>query len=295
MLGCNKQKEEVAVGQDKIHHIYNGKEMRGGLLLQGFKSFNELKEAIDIQYQGKNRVVVSHYSEGKSVTKVLTKGVTENDLYLARDGSLWDKMRLLFKSPYSVIKRNDLKRIFLLGRKKDQFFGEGDVAFYNVAESMVNNISLYDQYDLTPEDIDEKGYLNTFNHLTAQAMITSIFSEKLADFIADLHERYAMPELITGNFTEEQILDLKFGPADNYLDIINNEWGQELGKELKIKYQIDKNTSWTPELLADYLNDVQSYSAWAFQIGFDPFIPADEIIIKFSRKINLVMDAVSRY
>ena len=76
---------------------------------------------------------------------------------------------------------------------------------------------------------------------------------------------------------------------DNYVDLINNEWGQELGKQLKEKYNIDRETNWTPELLANYLNDLQSYYSWAFQIGFEPFRPEDDVVRRFSDKINIVM------
>ena len=80
---------------------------------------------------------------------------------------------------------------------------------------------------------------------------------------------------------------------NQYIDIINNEWGQELGKALRIKYKIDQDTEWTPDLLASYLNDVQSYYSWVFQIGFEPFRASDEIVIRFSRKTNTVLKGVS--
>jgi len=139
------------------------------------------------------------------------------------------------------------------------------------------------------EDLSEKGYLNTFNHVTAQAFMTSIFSEELADFIADVHERHNLPELISGNFSEAQLTDLDNGPVDNYIDLINNEWGQELGKSLREKYNISTKTRWTPELLAAYLNDIQRYYSWTFQIGFRPFKPADEMVKHFTNKINKVL------
>ena len=87
---------------------------------------------------------------------------------------------------------------------------------------MANQISDEDYLNLSCEELSEKGYLNTFNHITAQAFMTSIFSERLADFIADVHELYNMPELITGDFTEQQLADFENGPVDNYVDMINN-------------------------------------------------------------------------
>jgi hypothetical protein len=121
--------------------------------------------------------------------------------------------------------------------------------------------------------------------------MTSIFSEDLADFVADVHERHNLPELISGIFTPHQLNDLKDGPVDNYLDLINNEWGQELGKTLRAKYNLCRNTQWTPELLANYLNDIQSYYSWTFWIGFKPFRPDDEMVVRFAGKINKVLSS----
>ena len=78
----------------------------------------------------------------------------------------------------------------------------------------------------------------------------------------------------------------------NYIDSINNEWGQELGGVLGEKYNSSRETYWSPELLANYHNDVQSYYSWVFQIGFKPFRPSDEIIIRFSSKTNSLMKGV---
>ena len=168
--------------------------------------------------------------------------------------------------------------------------GQGDVAFYDLAETMVRNIRPEDTLIMSRKDLSEKGYLNTFNHITAQAFMTAMYSERLADFVADVHELHNMPELISGTFSKDQLADFENGPVDNYIDMINNEWGQELGKALKEKYSINEETTWTPELLADYLNDIKSYCSWAFQISFIPFKATDELVIKFAWKINTVLE-----
>lgn len=139
---------------------------------------------------------------------------------------------------------------------------------------------------MSDHELSEKGYLNTFNHITAQALITTLYTERTADFVADVHERFHMPDLISGEFTQEQIEDLDMGAVDNYIDIVNNEWGQELGKKLKSQFIIDSQTTWDPQLLSDYLNAMQNYYSAAFQIAFRPFRPDDEIVLKFSQKIN---------
>jgi len=99
--------------------------------------------------------------------------------------------------------------------------------------------------------------------------------------------------LITGKFTEKQLSDPKNGAVDNYVDMVNNEWGQELGKLLKQKYQLSDTTHWTPKLLTNFLNDQQQYYSWIFEIGFEPFRPSDIMVIRYAAKINKAMAGVN--
>lgn len=278
--------------------------VRGALLGTRFTSFDELKSVIKIEYFNDNtdsdstihnssKVCIQHCSNGTEVVSILESGISQGDMGDAKDGTFWNRIGVLFKSPYAVSNRKDLERVYLLARLRPALFGEGDVAFFTLAQTSVRNINTSDIAFKNPKDTTEKGYLNTINHITAQAFITSCFSERLADFVADAHERYHHPELILGKFTQKQISDLAEGPVDNYVDIINNEWGQEIGKQLRKKFNITRKTQWTPELMANYLNDLQEYYSWAFQIGFKPFRPEDEQVIKFSRKINSVLNTKS--
>ncbi len=273
------------------------------LLLTSFKSFGQFKQMIHIKYNVDNaisgaqptRVDLTHKSGTREVTSILKSGISEADLLRARDGNLWERIKIGLSCPYAALHKKELMYIEDLGRRKPWIFGKGDVAFYDLAETMVFNISEDDLISMTSEDLSGKGYLNTFNHITAQAFMTSIFSERFADFVADVHERHRMPELITGNFSEDQINDLEDGPVDNYLDMINNEWGQELGKILRKKYSINHKTYWTPALLADYLNDIQSYHSWALHIGFRPFRPSDDLVKRFATKLNKVLGIERQY
>lgn len=264
---------------------------KGALLTTRFDSYEEFKKVVQIEYKKgrKPSVHLTHTSNGKTVTSILKAGISEADIMEIRTGSIWDKIMLCFRSPFFVISRQDAKRVFYLSRRRASLFGWGDVAFYDLAEVMMDHIIDVGVVPQDSSDFSEKGYINTFNHINSQALMTTIFSEKFADFIADAHERSTMPELITGDFTEEQIKDIKNGPVDNYVDFINNEYGHELGNFLKKKYNINRQTYWTPELLADYLNDIQNYYSWVLQIGFKPFSEEDEVVVKFSDKINLVM------
>jgi len=286
------------------------KTVRGALLGTRFSSFEELKSVIRIEYSHgmvtsdstapEYRMVrVHHCSGGREVISVLEQGINEGDFLDAlkgmRYGAFWSSLSLPFRCPYAVMNRGDLKKIHTLSRRQPHLFGEGDLAFFDLAKISAEHINTPDLAFRNPRDSTEKGYLNSFNHITAQAFATSCFSEEMTDFVADVHERFRHPELITGKFTEKQIADLEEGPLDNYVDIVNNEWGQELGKQLKKKYSINHETNWTPELLANYLNDLQGYYSWAFQIGFEPFRPEDKAVRRFSQKINTVMNGRLNY
>jgi hypothetical protein len=278
---------------------------KGGLLGTRFQSLDELKRVIQINYSRENsksgskssresKVCIRHCSNGTGIISELECGISQGDIAEAQKGDLWTKLKLLISSPFVVANRVELSKVYLLARRRTDLFGEGDPAFYDLAEVSAKNINTVDIAYISSRDSTEKGYLNSFNHITAQAFITSCFSEKLADFVGDAHERYYHPDLITGKFSEEQVKDLDEGPVDNYVDVVNNEWGQELGKILKGKYGIDQSTYWSPELLANYLNDLQSYYSWAFQIGFRPVRSEDEVVIRFSNKLNVVMSKAVR-
>ena len=274
-------------------------EINGGLLASRFSTLEELKTVVHIEYFnpptaadtiGKNAMVrLSHCSNGVAVSSELKAGIDQGEIMKIRNQGLWEKFWLAVRCPFAVFNRSNLFKINDLARRKPYRFGEGDVAFYDLAEASLANITTKELAFRFPRDTGEKGYINSFNHITAQAFLTSCFSEAMADFVSDVHERYHMPELLTGRFSSKQLTDPDNNPVDNYVDIINNEWGQEIGKQLKKKYNIHQETYWTPELLTDYLNDLQSYYSGAFQIGFKPYSIEDEVIIRYAEKINIVM------
>ncbi len=266
------------------------------LLASDYKSLEELKTDITIVYSWEvidgvesRMVVLGHKYGDQEVLSFLREGITQDDLKDIQGAPFLDQVKFIFSDPYALnaaINRNELKGVLYLARRKNKAFGVVDVAFFDLAKLMSGNIIKEDLARMTNREKSEKGYLNTFNHFIGQAIITSIYSEHIADLTADLHERGQMPELITGNFSEAQLNDLENGPLDNYVDMINNEWGQELGKKLKDKYNINSDTKWTPELLADYLNDVGGYFENTFDIKIDDFTPSDEAVKNFTKKLN---------
>ncbi|MCS6916546.1 MAG: hypothetical protein RMK52_10105 [Chitinophagales bacterium] len=273
--------------------------MNGALLSTRFTSFEELKSVIGLEYSGhqpeengfgrKAWVRVRYCYNGKPLVSELREGISQGDLIKVKSGHWTKQAALILLAPFTVRHRLDLERIYLLARIRPNLFGDGDVAFYTLAEAAYRKITTPELAFLTERDSSEKGYINTFNHITAQAFITTCFSEALADFVADAHERFHHPELIGGRFTDAQVSDLEEGPVDNYVDLINNEIGQELGKQLKQRYRITRRTYWTPQLMAAYLNDLQRYYSRAFRIGLKPFHAEEERVIRFADKINQVM------
>jgi len=271
-------------------------EGKGGLLTTQFESLDDLKSIVKIEYSEDREswVKLTHSSNSQQVESILESGVSEKDIVSARDGSIMDKLKLSYNSPFFVANRKDLLRVYGLSRRIQWIYGEGDITFFDLASTMVKNINAEDTIGMSTDDLSEKGYLNTFNHINSQAFMTILFSEDVADFVADAHERRNMPELISGKFTEQQIKDIKFGPVDNYVDMINNEWGQELGKYLKNKYKVDGTTIWTIPLMIDLLNDMQVYYSWVFEIGFSPFRSHDQLVERLVFKINSIMNEVGR-
>lgn len=300
LSGCGQVKEN----NNLIDEVSGEMPELPALLASRFTDLDALKKVVDIKYdtlgiQGdsvvKGRVTLIYQSDGHLCTGELTTGVSQNDIVKVRDGGKTDALKLLFNSPFAISNRVALNRIYKLSRRRPVLFGEGDVAFFDLALESVKHIYPTPGVYQNERDSSEKGYLNTFNHITAQALITSIFDQEMADFVADVHERENMPELIYGNFSEAQLRDPNNNPVDNYVDIVNNELGQQLGILLKSKYGLTYETVWTAELLASYLNDIQQYYSTSFSITIKPFRASDLVIIKFINKMCKSITRMSYY
>ena len=268
------------------------------LLATRFQSLDDFRSTVQIEYFNacdqadtcmESKVILHYQDAGKSIDSELSSGISQRDIAAAKDGDFWDKANLVWQTPYGVRSRIELSKIYTLARIRTEMFGYGDIAFYNLAEASLVNIITPDLAFKAAHDASEKGYINTFNHVTAQAWITALFSKEVADYIADVHELKSMPELTTGRFTDEQLRDTINYPVDNYVDILNNEIGQEIGLRLKEKYSLTFKTIWTPELTANFLNDIQSFYMWSFGIAMKPYEAEQEIINRFASKINRVL------
>ena len=266
------------------------------LLASRFEDLEALEKTVKLQYYREveqvqkadelNDQVVCSYGKGEiKIRSFLKRGVSQAEIVEAKDGDWQALFKILQNASESIALRRKLAYTNILARRRQDLTAWGDPAFYDLSELTVEKIIDEDAF-VTPKDSGAKGYLNTFNHITAQALLTSIFSEQVADFIADVHERENMPELVTGVFTAAQLKDPNMNPMDNYVDMINNELGQELGKALKHKFGIDDQTKWTPKLLAAYLNELQAYYVKSFHIGMKAFDDSEVEIQRFTTKVN---------
>ena len=267
------------------------------VLASRFNSLDDFKSKIQVMYFNNDRgngskSKVQLELRGKKIETLceLKSGLSQDDIMKARDGNILDKAKLTLRSPYTIRIRKDLEKGFFLARRMRGRIGYREIAFYDLTLALSQHINNPELAYKNAKDSGEKGYINTFNHIVAQAVLTSFFSKELASFLADVHERKNMPELTTGNFTAEQLQDTSNYPEDNYVDIINNTIGQELGLVLQKKYQLNEVRQCTPELFANYLNDVQSYLSWSMGIGLEPFRSNDEVVIRFAHKLNHVLN-----
>jgi hypothetical protein len=267
------------------------------LLATNYSSLDDLKQEVVITYGAETNkgdtvtsyVTLEYSKDGLTIEDKLMSGISQQEIMEIKNGSILDKLQFIIEQPFAVRSRFHFTNIFELARRIEYKYGVGDIAFYFLAEECVNRISFNERVQKRAKDLGEKGYLNTFNHIMAQAFITAIYSEKHAEYIADVHERMNMPELTTGKFTEEQLKDSINYPVDNYVDMINNEIGQELGKVLKHKYIINEETNWSPELLTHFLNDLIRYYSDSFSVRIKPFKVDETLVIKFSKKLNIVL------
>lgn len=264
------------------------------LLASSFNDSRLFSERVAIQFDsikddklgraGDESITLSYNSNGDTIICTLSRGVSQNDIIKVRDGSITDKIIFSLEKPQVVSSRIDLNKIYKLARRRPTLFGEGDVAFYDLAEMMVKNMrkdSTDSQYSV---HFSEYGYINTYNHVVAQALITIIYSDAIADSIACYHERIRSDELISPLKHEE----LSQMHIDNYVDIINNEIGQRLGLAISNFLLVNRHDEWNPQKLSKVLNLLQSYFSRHFHTSFEPFRPNQREIIRFTQKINIV-------
>jgi len=288
-FGCRP----TSTNKDKVCSFSEKVDQRYALMASKFEDLEALKELVRISYQEekslfrskKKSVELNFCSRLGDVYSSMSEGMSQAEILDAKRSNFTDKLEVLYSEPRVIQNRKHLKDIFLLARRRYDLYTYGDPAFYDLSLAAFEKTYI-DSNLLSARDLGEKGLINTFNHITGQAMVSSIYSAELADLVADLHERQNMPELIDGNFSEAQLNDSLDNPVDNYVDMVNNEVGQMLGRRLKEKYQIRLHQQWTPKLLCDYLNDLQEFYSRAFHLKMLPFREDEEVVRRFCVKLN---------
>src|SRR5690606_19424060 len=137
---------------------------KGPLLLTDFTSLEDLQEVIEIEnlrgvpgirpgIEVRPRVCVVQRTPECTLRSVLKTGVSQQDFVDARTGGFWSRVWLAIRSPFVVLHRRDLIRVEILARWKYHRFGEGDVAFYNLADAMLHNLRDNDFMSMPSEDL----------------------------------------------------------------------------------------------------------------------------------------------
>jgi len=211
ILACEQAPQahhpQVAHETSQPSQVIKNHPFRGALLSTRFQSLDELREVLDISYSSVSHhpyivndqtqvVRVYHRSAGSEVCSILKAGMSERELSYAQRNGFSSKLLIAVSSWKTLGSRHELSCIFDLAKKRKALYGESDVAFFHLAEEMACHIDAHDAARLPLGDFTEKGFLNTFNHRTAQANLTTPFSADFAIFVAELHERKTLPELI---------------------------------------------------------------------------------------------------
>ncbi|MEL6183152.1 MAG: hypothetical protein AAFU79_00915 [Myxococcota bacterium] len=254
-----------------------------------FPTLNDLKKELDITYRD-GEVEVGHSKEGLSETNTLSDDlIGEAELKSAKkasaDWGLRDMVGFAWENPRLAWHRTALQNTEKLSYVAKNNSGS---ALGRISEAMFDNID--DKPRATPyrgpggkKLTQHDAIKNMMLHVFGQAVLTTLYGESAADLAGDLHER-DQPSLITGQIGKGE----EAQALDNYADMVNNEYGQELGKELNRRLGVGGSTRWTPEKTAEYLNQVQHYFSQTHGWSFRDFQPNDPRVEKFTNLLNEV-------
>src|SRR5919197_307345 len=197
------------------------------------------------------RVVVGYPKAGLTELNELSEStVTQAELKAAKAGGFLDKAALGLSHPELIWYRSDLEAIEKL-------------SFVKKSKSAT------------------EGRRNMLLHVFGQAVITTLFGRGAADLAGDIHER-DMASLISGTITPAE----EKGAIDNYADMINNVYGQQLGAELASSLGVGGGTTWDPALTTQYVNAAQAWIAGEMGWKVSDFKDTDPVIVKFTALLN---------
>ena len=252
-------------------------------------TLEKLKEEIDITY-GNGRVTVGHSKKKLKDRNTLRSSlIGEAELKKAHEASeKWNHVRkALFglSHPRLAINQTALERSEKLSFVKKNNSGSALGRISNAMFDNIQNKPSVKPYEgpggekLTSHDATK----NMMLHVFGQSTFTVLYGEGAADLTGDLHER-DQPSLITGEIGEDE----EAQAIDNYADMVNNEYGQEVGLHLRRRLGINDRTVWTPDITAKYLNSVQDYFSQSHEWSFKDFDASDARVHRFTNLLNEV-------
>lgn len=252
------------------------------LLATDYSSLEDLKKDINIEYNEDKSVdleLVSH----PEINHKLTDGVGDKEIKdlknQASKASLLEKANIAFDHPQLAWYRNDLQAIETMSYRKKNI---AELGLYNIADAFRNDI----ESGASAKELGDKGLVNTFNHTFGQSVITMLFGENVADLAGDIHER-DQPALRTGEFKNSGDITQAI---DNYVDIMNNQIGQDLGADFKKKFAASLHFGFTPEASAELLNEGRDFFAKSFNLKFgkEKYTAEDDLAKRFCIVLNEV-------
>lgn len=242
------------------------------LLATDYKTLAQLKKKVTITYVSEKRteewtyysVTLVHKYKNTVLTHTLNNtGFTNDELK-----TFVGKVELCIQDPFMCSILNSINNMSYRAENSMK------MAFGDMPDKMIGN--------LKNKPKDAAALSNTMLHVTGQALITAIWGAGVADVVGDMHER-DQKSLMTGDIKDTELKQA----IDNYCDLVNNEFGQLWGKEIADKLKIGPHTTWTDELTANFLNELQDKFKESLNLKFDKKFSKDDQFVKdYTKFIN---------
>lgn len=287
---------------------------RKPLIANQYRSLDELKKAVDIQYTPggyETRFTGDTYTDVYIQAKVSVtdkSGKGTNELSEAtvvqkeasdklEKGSTWDKLMLALQYPDAAYFKGELEEIRKLAKATKDPKGKiiNGTAIGHMSDLMYEHLAMKDRPSgrtvmIGKDKTTMKGATkNMMLHVFGQALLTTLYGRSVADLAGDIHER-DQPSLITGVISKAE----ERQAIDNYADLVNNLYGQDIGERLQKELGATENTVWTPELTAKYLNAVQLEIEKEMKWTFKPFDAKTPEVVRFTDRLNEVTGSKAR-
>jgi RHS repeat-associated protein len=264
---------------------------RKPLIANNYKDLAALKKAVDIKYTPAGTFTSAEVSvtdkakKSKGTNTLSESNVGQAAIVKAARSTDWaEQGAFALSNPTAVYHKNALEGIeklsFVAKNTPGTALGKiSDAMYPHIAKSPTGPT-----YVVGGKTVAMSGTTkNMLLHVFGQAVITTIYGRSSADFAGDAHERDT-PGLISGTIAPAD----ERKAIDDYTDMVNNLYGQDIGERVGKKLGVSSSTVWTPALTAKYVNAVQAEIASEMGWKMTPFSAKDPEIVKFSALLNEV-------